>query len=64
MTRQPSKKLLRPFVTLLLGFAIIPVMAVPGMAGQDVYKTLKQRDGSVPEKWSLSMGSDTMSFHR
>lgn len=44
MTRQPSKKPLRPFVALLLGFAIIPVMAVPGMAGQDVYKTLKQRD--------------------
>jgi len=42
MTRQPFPKLLRPFVSLLLGIAIINLMATAGRAGDDK-KTFKKQ---------------------
>lgn len=42
MTRQPFPKLLRPFVSLLLGIAIINLMATAGRAGDD-QKTFKKQ---------------------
>jgi poly(hydroxyalkanoate) depolymerase family esterase len=54
MTRQRFPKLLRPFVVLLLGIAIINLMATSGRAGDD-HKTFKKQpyQGSLDRKYTV-----------
>ena len=59
MTRQPSSKLLRPFVALLLAIAAIPVVAVPSFAQEGKRYELEGKryelsDGSMTGEYRLA----------
>ncbi|MBV8554449.1 MAG: PHB depolymerase family esterase [Planctomycetaceae bacterium] len=63
MTRQPSQKLRRPFVALLLAIATIPMVAAPSFAQETerVVKTYRARPGilgSVDRKYVVHLPSN------
>jgi poly(hydroxyalkanoate) depolymerase family esterase len=65
MTRQPSSKLLRSFVTLLLAIATIPMVAAPSFAqgkGKREVKTFQARP--QPPGEALRAGAERFSFPR